>query len=336
MGSILFSGRFLSALVDRPLCFFKQQWKKVLRAGARPAYQERKGALMIALAQLLLYNSDRWRSITRSMERSTMSQIFETTFDNTAADYERSRPAYLPAIFDDILRYKPLSADSNVLEIGMGTGAATRPFLETGCRFVGVEPGKNLAMMAADKYREYPNFSVCTQRLQDYVCPKEEYDLIYAATAFHWIPEDYGYKRVFTLLKEGGAFARFRYHAGPDQQRQTMAEEIQTLYREYMQRESPAAFSERDAKAIADTTVKYGFTDTKYYLYHTTKTFTADEYMTLLRTYPDHMRLPDPQRARLFDGIYRAIMRSGGLITVNYTMDLELARKPFRFEGECQ
>ncbi len=258
-----------------------------------------------------------------------MPLIFEKTFDNAAHDYERIRPEYLPAIFDDIFSYKPLNAESNVLEIGMGTGLATKPFLETGCHFVGVEPGQNLAEIAAEKYRRYANFTAATQRLQDYVCPNDSFDLIYAATAFHWIPEEYGYKRVYELLRSGGAFARFRYHAGSDIRRQALMDEIQALYRKYMKREKPAEFSETNAKTIAEIAGKYGFVDTKYMLYHTTKDFTADEYMLLLRTYPDHMRMPDIQRNRLFDGIHQAIERNGGLITVYYTMDLELARKPF-------
>jgi len=259
-----------------------------------------------------------------------MSSDFEKTFDNAVAEYEKTRPGYLPAIFEDIFRYQPVSADSSVLEIGMGTGMATRPFLETGCRFVGVEPGENLAELAMHKYRGYANFSMQTQSLQDYVCPDESFDLIYAATAFHWIPEEYGYRRVYELLKNGGAFARFRYYAGSDKGRPALTDEIQALYRECMQREKPREFGEADAKAVADIAKKYGFIDTRYMLYQKTKDFTADEYMSLLRTYPDHMKLPESQRSLLFDGIHHAIMRNGGVMTVYYTMDLELARKPYR------
>ena len=252
---------------------------------------------------------------------------FEKTFDNAAADYEKTRPAYPPAIFDDIFQYKPLEKDSSVLEIGMGTGIASKPFMDTGCRFVGLEPGKNLAELAKRKFRNYDNASVLTQRLQDYICPNESFDLIYAAAAFHWIPGEYGYPRVYNLLKDGGAFARFRYHAGSNEGRPALTDEIQALYREYMQREKPAAFTEADAEAIADIAAGYGFTDTRCRVYRTTKDFTADEYLALLHTYPDHMKLDEPQRNALFDGIYRAILRSGGMITVYYTTDLELARK---------
>ncbi len=257
-----------------------------------------------------------------------MSKSFETTFDNAAAEYEKIRPAYVPAIFEDIMSYSPVAASSSVLEIGMGTGTATMPFLNTGCRFTGIEPGENLARIASHKYRDFANFSVCAQSLQDFDCPDASFDLVYAATAFHWIPEEYGYRRVYALLKDGGAFARFRYHALPDKGRAALTEEIQALYRKYMKRGKPAEFTEADAKAIADTAASYGFIDTQYKLYYTTKDFTSDEYMMLLKTYPDHMKLPEPDRAKLFEGIRRAIVAHGGTITVYYTMDLELARKP--------
>ena len=36
-----------------------------------------------------------------------------------------------------------------------------------------------------------------------------ESDLVYSASAFHWIPEEIGYSKVYEMLKPGGAFARF-------------------------------------------------------------------------------------------------------------------------------
>ena len=256
-----------------------------------------------------------------------MTGDFEKTFDNVAADYESIRPAYHPAIFEDILRYQPLIAESNVLEIGMGTGSATKPFLDTGCHLVGIEPGKNLAELAIKKYGENRKFTACTQTLQEYAGPNDHFDLIYAATAFHWIPEEYGYKRVYELLKKGGAFARFRYHAGPDKGRAELTKQIQALYPESMRRTKTLEFGEADAKRIADIAKNYGFSDIEYHLYQTTKDFTAEEYIKLLQTYPDHMKLPESQRNALFNGIHDAIERNGGVITIYYVMDLELARK---------
>lgn len=253
---------------------------------------------------------------------------FEKTFDSSALDYDKSRPVYVEEIYEDIFTYKQINQNSHVLEIGMGTGKAAQPFLDTHCCFVGIEPGENLAALAKEKFKKYANFSIYSQVLQDYTGADNSFDLVYAATAFHWIPEEYGYKRVYNLLKSGGVFARFAYHAGIDKGRGALTDEIQELYHKYMHQESnPVEFGETDAKRLADKALAYGFVDAKYMLYHTTKDFTADEYMSLLRTYPDHMKLESAAREKLFEGIFQAIVNNGGTMTVYYTMDLELARK---------
>ena len=253
---------------------------------------------------------------------------FEKTFDNAALEYDKSRPMYVKEIYEDIFDYKQVNQDSRVLEIGMGTGKAAQPILDTHCHFVGIEPGEDLAALAKERFQKYENFSLYSQTLQDYKGADNSFDLIYAATAFHWIPEEYGYRRVYNLLKAGGAFARFAYHAGFDKGRRALIDEIQELYRKYMHRESrPTEFSDADAKKLTDKALDYGFIDVKHTLYHTTKNFTADEYMSLLKTYPDHMKLESAARENLFEGIYHAIVDNGGIMTVYYTMDLELARK---------
>lgn len=254
---------------------------------------------------------------------------FETTFNHYAADYEKSRPFYPNELYRDIFQYKTISPDSYVLEVGMGTGKASSPILATGCHFTGIEPGKQLAEQAAENLREFANFSCLKQTLQEYAGAEDSFDLIYAATAFHWIPEEYGYTRVFHLLKSGGVFARFAYHAGSDKGRRELTDQIQTLYQKYMPpKEKRREFSDTDAADLSRLALKYGFTNPQYKLYHATKDFTADAYMALLRTYPDHMSLEEDSRKKLFDGIHSAIMQNGGLITVYYTIDLEMAQKP--------
>ena len=254
---------------------------------------------------------------------------FEKTFDNATSDYDKSRPTYAKEIYEDILRYKPINSDSYVLEIGLGTGKASQPILDTQCHFAGIEPGEQLADLARSRYQAYANFFLFNQTLQDFASPDEAFDLIYAATAFHWIPEEYGYNRVFNLLKPGGAFARFAYHAGVDEGREAMTEEIQKIYSKYLHpKKRSHEFGTDDARKIAEIACQYGFSDTVYRLYYVTKDFTADEYMALLRTYPDHMKVEESTRKKFFEGIHSAIKNHGGIITVYYTMDLELARKP--------
>lgn len=254
---------------------------------------------------------------------------YEKTFDNTAEGYDRSRPEYPEELFRDIFCYKQVNETSNVLEIGVGTGKATQPILDTHCSFTGIEPGSNMAGLAKQKLKPYNDFSLFVQTFQEYVNVPAAFDLIYSATAFHWIEEEYGYKRVFELLKSGGAFARFSYHATPDKKRPQLTQAIQRYYDSCMtQKGTPKDFDQKDASALANLASKYGFVNTAYKMYHLEKDFTADEYMELLYTYPNHMALKTNEREKLFHGIHSAIRQNGGIITVNYIVDLELATKP--------
>lgn len=259
-----------------------------------------------------------------------MPTEFQRNFDREAGDYDLARPEYPRELYRDIFSYQPIGSGSRALEIGLGSGKASGPVLETGCSLTGLEPGGSLAALARKRLGGFPGLTLHELTLQDFACPDASFDLIYAATAFHWIPEEYGYTRVYGLLRPGGAFARFAYHAGPDRGRQELTAEVYGLYRRYMDggrgEYRPLTYS--DSERLLSAPKKYGFTDLELHLYEFTKDFTADSYMGLLRTYPDHMSLPPENRQGLFDGIYSAISRHGGVMTVYYTVDLELMRRP--------
>lgn len=90
------------------------------------------------------------------------------------------------------------------------------------------------------------------------MCDNNLCDLIYSASAFHWIPEEIGYKKVFEILKSGGVFARFANHPYKDKGREEIHEALQKIYSVYMPDSlSPNEYSEDDAKKRADIVQKY-------------------------------------------------------------------------------
>lgn len=159
------------------------------------------------------------------------------------------------------------------------------------------------------------------------------YDLVYSASAFHWIPEEIGYSKVFSMLRAGGAFARFANHPFKDQGNVRLSDEIDQIYEQYYYKfytgkhETPKAFDKEMAKARANVAIKYGFTDICYFLFYRTRTFSAKEYVTLLGTYSDHIAIDEAIRLAFFSEIERAINKNGGTLTLYDTIDLELARK---------
>ena len=60
---------------------------------------------------------------------------------------------------------------------------------------------------------------------------ENNYDIIYSASAFHWIPPEIGLPKVYRLLKAGGVFAWFSGLFAYSQK--NMYDEIQKVYSEY-------------------------------------------------------------------------------------------------------
>ncbi|MCQ2420563.1 MAG: hypothetical protein MJ118_05450, partial [Clostridia bacterium] len=64
-------------------------------------------------------------------------------FNEDEVNYDRYRPGYPDALYNDIFRCAALHEGSSVLEIGTGTGQATLPFLQKSCNVTGIELGDN-------------------------------------------------------------------------------------------------------------------------------------------------------------------------------------------------
>ena len=75
----------------------------------------------------------------------------EWTFNTVTAENDKWSPTYIPDLYEDIFAYKQINQASNVLEIGIGTGQATVPILETGCTLTAVELGDKLAFELAER-----------------------------------------------------------------------------------------------------------------------------------------------------------------------------------------
>ena len=84
-----------------------------------------------------------------------MEQRF--TFDGVAALYDAARPDYPEALFNEIAAAAGLGEDNAVLEIGCGTGQATRRLAARGFQIVALDPGPELIRIARDRLAKYSN-----------------------------------------------------------------------------------------------------------------------------------------------------------------------------------
>lgn len=257
----------------------------------------------------------------------------EWTFDTVASAYEKLRPGYVIELYQTLFDYIPITENSNVVEVGSGGGQATAPILATGCQLTAVEYGEQFSELLKDKFKEYQKFSVITGKFEDTVFEDNTFDLVFSASAFHWIPEKIGYEKVFSMLKNGGVFARFANHPFRDKGNPKLSAEIDEIYDEYYnrfhnkKREVLTEYTEEQAKERALIAEKYGFVDIQSALFHRKRIFSAKEYIALLGTYSDHIAIEETIRRKFFSKIEEAIDKHGGTITIYDTIDLQLARK---------
>ncbi len=253
------------------------------------------------------------------------------TFDEDAANYDALRPTYCADLFRDVLAYSGLAPGMHAVEVGIGTGQATRPFLDAGCRVTAVELGANLADYVRRKFAAYPLFRVENVAFEAFECPPESVDLLYSATAFHWIPEDTGYPKALRLLRRGGTLALFWNRPAPRGD-DPLHVETQNLYRKYPLGDTyippPAVDDPARYRRIRDTIASFGFDPVEFRLYHAVRTFNATDYVRLLNTYSDHRSRPAAVK-EAFEREQADLIRSyGDRFEIHDTMDLYLARKP--------
>ena len=136
-----------------------------------------------------------------------MADDLRAIFDEDAELYDRARPGYPDALFDDLFAMAGIGARSRVLEIGCGTGQATVALAERGVVVVAVELGANLARVAARNLAAYPDAQVVVSAFEDWPLPEAPFDAVVAFTAFHWVDQAVGIDKVAQALRPGGAFA---------------------------------------------------------------------------------------------------------------------------------
>ena len=324
---------------------------------ARPFF-EKRGYLVLneqcveCRGQLFINYKMKKADVKNGWER-----VNRTHFDEIVLNYDKYRWDYPAELFADAIRYAgprnaindadkqgiSLSCDCRkALEIGAGTGKATAPFLDAGYAVTAVEMGANMTEFLLEKYKGYEKFNVITSIFEDAHLEDESYDLIYAASAFHWVDAAVGCPKVMRLLKRGGAFVLFRNNIyrqwGDSLDAAVNAVYDRYYYKHYPRYDRPVSIS----KMTFDDFLKpeeihrgfrfysleqYGFIDATMKLYDGSRFYGADEYISLMDTMSDHRVMPENDRAALYTGIKDAILNYGGQLEMKFIFQLYMGRK---------
>jgi SAM-dependent methyltransferase len=228
------------------------------------------------------------------------------SFGRIAAAYERFRPGYPPELFDVVMTYAAQPVRT-ALEIGAGTGKATRLFAERGITVTATEPD---GAMLAELRKHVPASVKTMQAALEDVQPGETYGLVYAAAALHWTNPQGRWPRVAALLEPGGVFASF---GGPVQLADPAVEEAVRAAR--------ASFLESDEIPSPDGTPQGRhmqwpgtelqrsdwFADVQQSVVERRFTMSAPDYVGLLSTVSAYLELPASEQEQVYSQILQVL-----------------------------
>ncbi|NEB41777.1 class I SAM-dependent methyltransferase [Streptomyces sp. SID14515] len=274
----------------------------------------------------------------------TRRVLLSRTFDEDAELYDRARPGYPPELYDDLADLAGARDGSRVLEIGCGTGQATVPLAALGCRITAVEAGPHMAEIARRNLAEAEaeaevgagvgawSAEVVTAEFENWPLPVEPFDVVLAATAFHWIDPAVRVPRAADALRPGGALAvvRSQHVMGGTEE---FFVEVQRCYERFDPATPPGlrppATGEVDNSDHAEEVARSGrFGDTVFRRYERDLTYTTAEYLDVLRTYSGHRALPEAARSGLLACVAGLIDgRYGGRVSKRYLIELAVSHR---------
>ncbi len=155
------------------------------------------------------------------------------TFDDVADSYDSARPAYPERLVDDLLAYATIGPSTRVLEIGSGPGLFTIPLARSGAQVLALELGHRLAAVAAQRLQPWSNATVQVADFDLWSPPSGAFDVVVAATAFHWLDPNRRVQKCCAALKNGGVIAIIDTHWGVGHHIADFSLAIQPCYETY-------------------------------------------------------------------------------------------------------
>jgi SAM-dependent methyltransferase len=245
------------------------------------------------------------------------------SFGAVAEAYERFRPGYPAELFDVVMAYAGQPVRT-ALEIGAGTGKATRLFAQRGVTVTATEPD---GAMLVELRKHVPGNVKTVQAAFEDLRPGERYELVYAAAALHWTNPEMRWSRMAELLEPGGVFASF---GGPVRLAHPAVEEAVRAAR--------APFLESDEVPSPDGTPagqnmqwpgtelerSEWFADVQQSVVERRVTMSARGYVGYLSTVSAYLALPTSEQRQVYSRILQVLPET---VEINAEIIVHLARR---------
>lgn len=253
-------------------------------------------------------------------------------FGSDPGAYDSARPGHAERVYDVLVDRCGLRPGAAVLEIGPGTGQATRRLLQLGADpLVAIEPDASLAAYLRESLGDRVETRVVA--LEDADLPPEGFDLAAAASSFHWVDEETGLAKILAALRPGGWcsmwWTLFGVPGEPDAFITATSPLLEGLHA------SPThAAGDRPPHAL-DTDARFavlaaaGFREIEHEVIRWSAIWDTSGIRTLYATFSPIARLEEGRRNEVLDGVARIAERDfGGRVERTLLTSLYTARRP--------
>jgi SAM-dependent methyltransferase len=254
------------------------------------------------------------------------------TFDSAARLYDLARPGYPAELLNELVRLAELRPGARLLEVGCGTGKATIPLARRGYQITGIEIGAKLAERAGHNLAGLAGVEIVQSAFESWRPPAGvTYDLVFAATSWHWVDPAVRYRIAWELLRPGGHLAVWgASHVFPADGDPFFGE-IQDVYDQIGEGLPPGSAFPRpgelpEARDEMEASGLFGETEVRHFDWAVS--YDAEGYIRLLETFSGHIAMEQWKRDRLYGQIRRRLARRpDGRLRRHWGAVLHVARR---------
>lgn len=125
-------------------------------------------------------------------------------FSKSIDYYHKYRPRYPYEVIDIIQKECGADINSEIADVGSGTGILTEQLLSIGCPVYGIEPNREMRECAQENLKKFSNFKSINGTAENLTIMDESVDIITVAQAFHWFEPTSVKKEFRRVLRNSG------------------------------------------------------------------------------------------------------------------------------------
>jgi len=250
------------------------------------------------------------------------------TFNNVATVYDAARPDYPAALFDELASVARIKLTDSILEIGCGSGQASRSLAQWNCRVIALDPGPELLRIAKERLAAHPNVEFVQTSFEAWQPPNSAFKLVVAAQSFHWLSPQDRFAKSAAALQPSGVLAVFGNVPLPlPSPLREEVEQCYALHAPHLIGPPPETWYLPSGPVPGIFAESSHFSAVKHHCYAWSRQHTGATYTNLLRSLSSHQMLPAETREVLLGKVEAAITKLGGALELLYEAHLYYAQR---------